>query len=99
MTSNPNIRSWPGWSHICLLSKQYIMFIVYTYTLFLGSEVYSAVWTWSLFCRAICPSFELAWSASVIKFLLPLSSLNTEKTEIFVWEFWTWFAMNIYSML
>lgn len=57
MTSNPNIRSWPGWSHICLLSKQYIMFIVYTYTLFLGSEVYSAVWTWRIFCRATCPSF------------------------------------------
>jgi hypothetical protein len=68
MTSNPDIRSWPGWSHICLLSKQYIMSIVYTYTLFLGSEiVYSAVWTWRIFCRATCPSFELEWSASVIK--------------------------------
>jgi hypothetical protein len=75
MTSNPDIRSWTGWSHICLLSKHYIMFIVYTYTLFLGSEVYSAVWTRSLFRRATCPcmisiSYQL---------LLPLSSLTRRK--------------------
>lgn len=95
MTSNPDIRSWPGWSHICLLSKHYIMFIVYTYTLFLGSEVYTQQFGLGVYFVELhvlpLRLHDQHQLSTLVASVLP----HTEKTEIFVWEFCTWFAISI----